>query len=107
MHEMRKTALWAVPCILFAGCAGAPWSSKADTRAMKPTPPPQLCNAAPARWAVGKTNTGQHIEEARRRSGALMARVLRPEQKISGEANPERLNLHLDATGRIASVTCG
>ena len=56
---------------------------------------------------MGKTNTVQHVEEARRRSGALMARVLRPGQATTLEFNAERLNLLVDATGRFTTASCG
>lgn len=94
---------------LFAGCAGL-GSAGSDSAAKTPPKAPQpiqRCNAAPAQWAVGKTNTIQHVEEARRRSGALMARVLRPGQAVTQEFNEERLNLHVDATGRVLKATCG
>lgn len=67
----------------------------------------QRCDSAGAQWAVGKTNTEHNVAEARKRSGAYMARVLRPGQPTTRELNPERLNLEVDATGRILSARCG
>ena len=45
-------------------------------------------------------------EKARVASGAAMARVLRPNQPVTREYNPERLNLLLDDKGQIKAVTC-
>lgn len=84
------------------------WPSNADSS--KPAPaarPTQNCNTQNAQWAVGKTNTEHNINEARKRAGAYMARVLRPGQPITREFNAERLNLEVDATGRIIAARCG
>lgn len=67
----------------------------------------QRCDQARAQWAVGKTNTEHNINEARQRAGAYMARVLRPGQPTTREFNAERLNLEVDATGRIVAARCG
>lgn len=106
---MRKLLwTWISLTALIAGCAGVSSSSSGGkTASPQPPPPVQRCDTAPAQWAVGKTNTIQHVEEARRRSGALMARVLRPGQVVTQEFNAERLNLQVDATGRVMKVTCG
>lgn len=104
MHQLLWISIAST--VWLAGCAGVSSSSGGKN----PPPPPQpvqRCDAAPAQWAVGKTNTIQHVEEARRRSGALMARVLRPGQAVTMEFNQERLNLTVDATGRVTKVSCG
>lgn len=106
---------WAfVPLLaVVAGCAShspslttSP-SPAASSPAAAARPAPQLCNPQAAQWAVGKTNTAKTIEEARKRSGALMARVLRPGTATTMEHNAERLNLQVDATQRITAATCG
>lgn len=105
-----RTVLWSwIPLVaVVAGCASnSPSGSAGSGSASNPAPPLQRCDMAPAQWAVGKTNTIQHVEEARRRSGALMARVLRPGQATTREFNAERLNLQVDAGGRITAATCG
>ncbi|MNR65322.1 Peptidase inhibitor I78 family protein [compost metagenome] len=56
---------------------------------------------------MGRTNTAKNLEQARQRSGAAMARVLHPGQITTREFNAERLNLEVDATGRIVAVRCG
>ena len=47
------------------------------------------------------------IEQARVASGAAMARLLHPRQAVTLEFNTERLNLVVDANGRITAVRCG
>ncbi len=96
---------------LLAGCAGYSTSSMSPnhTGAMQaPIPPPaSLCNAQAAQFVVGKNSTGTVMESARVRSGAQMARILRPDQAVTLEFNAQRLNLQVDATGRIVAVRCG
>jgi len=65
------------------------------------------CNAQPAQFAVGQSSTATVMESARVRSGAQMARILRPGQITTKEFNAQRLNLEVDATGRIIAVRCG
>ena len=54
-----------------------------------------------------QNSTASVVELARVRSGAQMARVLRPGQIITKEFNAQRLNLEVDANGRIVAVRCG
>ena len=104
-----RNALWtAIPLVAaLAGCAGMGPGGPSHSSPATPAQPQQRCDASAAQWAVGKTNTVQHVEEARRRSGALMARVLRPNQPTTLEFNAERLNLVVDATGRFTAANCG
>jgi hypothetical protein len=41
------------------------------------------------------------------RSGALMARVLRPGQAVTMEFNAQRLNLDLDSGNSVTRARCG
>ena len=99
-------------CLALAACSTTPlpsWPSsgkEANTPSAAPRPV-QRCNTDGAQWAVGKTNTEHNINEARKRAGAYIARVLRPGQPTTREFNAERLNLEVDATGRIISARCG
>ncbi|MFC4623161.1 I78 family peptidase inhibitor [Comamonas nitrativorans] len=73
----------------------------------EPQRPEQRCNAQAAQWAVGKTNTENNVAQARVQAGAYMVRVLNVGAPATREFNAERLNLEVDATGRIVSATCG
>lgn len=104
-RRLAGTAALAA-CALVAGCAGMGPTGTGGAS----TPPPrpvQVCNAAPAQSFVGKSNTSNTLEAARKQSGAYMARVLREGQPTTMEFNQERLNLVVDGTGRIVSVRCG
>lgn len=90
-------------CALAAGCTGL------GEPAVGPTGAPRggTCDAGPAQSAVGQSSTAKVVEAARVRSGARMARILRPGQMVTKEFDAQRLNLEVDANGRIVAVRCG
>ena len=87
---------------LLAGCA-SPGPATGPTGA----PLGGACDAAPAQSFVGQNTTAKVMGAARVRSGALMVRVLRPGQMITKEFDAQRLNLEVNAAGRIVAVRCG
>ena len=101
--------------LMMTGCTGygqapaTPVGSNPGAAApAAPVPPTAaLCDAKPAQFAVGQASTASIMESARVRSGAQMARILRPGQMITKEFNAQRLNLQVDASGRILAVNCG
>lgn len=109
MRSSLQILALAATSVVLAGCAMSPPAGSVKSNAgHKQTPRPvQRCDATAAQWAVGKTNTEHNINEARQRAGAYMARVLRPGQPTTREFNAERLNLEVDATGRIIAARCG
>ncbi|MDF1483630.1 I78 family peptidase inhibitor [Ramlibacter sp. H39-3-26] len=102
----KTAALAAVSALLLAtGCGTQP-----PGPAPAPDAPPVggLCDAqGPAQSAIGKTATAQVVETARARSGAHIARVLRPGQVVTLEFNTERVNLVVDGAGVVTAVRCG
>lgn len=105
MRQVFQVLSVAGLAAVMAGCSMLPSTGgSASTQAPRPL---QQCKAEGAQWAVGKTNTEHNVNEARQRSGAYMARVLRPGQPTTREFNAERLNLEVDATGRIIKAFCG
>jgi hypothetical protein len=65
------------------------------------------CNAQPAQLVIGRMADAALETEARNRSGARTVRVLKPDQIVTMEFNAERLNLHVDLTGKVTRVNCG
>lgn len=121
LQRMAGWLAWGTLAFL-TGCAGLPGgtpgagASNAGTGGTPSAPPPQwqtpgprggVCDAAPAQRAIGQQSTASVMEKARVASGAAMARVLRPNQPVTLEFNHERLNLVIDAAGRITAVRCG
>ena len=104
---MKHTKMTALLCTLaLSGCISATAAPQAGSTPQAPRPL-QRCDTNGAQWAVGKTNTEHNVNEARKRAGAYMVRVLRPGQVTTREFNAERLNLEVDATGRIIAARCG
>ena len=87
---------------LLAGCA-SPGPATGPTGA----PLGGACNAASAQSVVGQNTTATVMEAARLRSGARMVRILRPGQITTKEFDAQRLNLEVNAAGRIVAVRCG
>jgi Peptidase inhibitor I78 family len=78
-----------------------------------PTPPPQpppasgTCDASKAQWAIGERAGDDVLERARTAAQAATARFIRPNQPITMEFSPGRLNLGLDKRDIVIGVTCG
>ncbi|MCM2251256.1 MAG: I78 family peptidase inhibitor [Ramlibacter sp.] len=87
--------LFATAFALIAGCAGAAPAAGG------------ACNADRARFAAGQLLTADLEREARLRSGAATVRVIRPGQMVTLEYNEQRLNIEVDAAGRVTRVRCG
>lgn len=95
---------------LAAGCANFsnPLSGSASNAGATPAPRPvQVCQAQAVQSFVGKNNTASTMEAARKQAGAYMARVLGENQATTMEFDQERLNLIVNAAGRITAVRCG
>lgn len=65
------------------------------------------CNSQAAQFAVGQQAAQALLEQARVKSGSLMARVLGPHDAVTMDYRSERLNLNADETGKIVRATCG
>ncbi|RZL64254.1 MAG: peptidase inhibitor I78 [Variovorax sp.] len=109
---MKHAFLFALATAGFlAGCAGlapAPQSATAAPVAAAPAAaPPARCQAEGARFAVGQLVTPQLEAAARFRGTADSVRVIKPGQAVTMEINEGRLNLDVDARGRVTDVRCG
>jgi hypothetical protein len=95
--------------LALSACAQAPISEAAAVRPQPVTDPasPSHCDAAKASEAIGQLPLAEVLEAARQAAGAEVVRTLRQGQPITKEFRVGRLNLVLDAEGRIASASCG
>lgn len=104
---MRRRLLPALgTAALLAACTSPPAPAPIDVRPNIP-PPGGRCNAGPAQSAIGQASTARNVEAARVAAGARLARTLRPGEMVTKEFDAERLNLEVDAKGRIVAVRCG
>ena len=95
---VSRALMLALPVI--AACAQNPPASP-------PPPTGGLCNAGPAQFAVGQAYTASLGEDARRRSGARVLRVLRAGEVVTMEFSAQRLTLQLDDAQRVQAARCG
>lgn len=65
------------------------------------------CDATQAQWVVGKTPAEADNAQAQKDTGASSVRLLKPDQPVTMEFNPSRLNIEVDASGVAVSVRCG
>ena len=97
-----RTLLLAATLLALGACAATP---APETPAA--TAPPGSCAASKAQFAVGREPGLAVQDQARERSGARTVRTLRPGQIVTMEYSGDRLNLELDASGKITRVRCG
>jgi len=78
--------------------------------AATPTEPPSApagCRAEAAAALIGRPATSELGAEALRLTGARRLRWIRPGDMVTMDYSPERLNLHLDADGKVERLACG
>lgn len=100
--RLPSIGLAAAALLLLASCAYT-----AAPALPAPEPVAGRCNAAPAQFAVGRVADAALELDAKTRAGARVLRLLRPNQVVTMEFSAERLNLTLDASGRVTRVNCG
>jgi len=65
------------------------------------------CDAGRVQQMVGRDATTALGTDARSRSGAASIRWIRPGDVVTMDYREDRLNIHLDARGRVARLVCG
>jgi hypothetical protein len=89
--------------------AGAGGNVARPPQPPRPDPPPATgtCVAERAEWAVGRPASRELLERARVDATASVARFIRPNEAITMEFSPARLNLYLDERDVVRGVVCG
>lgn len=98
-------AIFATTLSLAACAQTSPPMAVAPAPVADPTSPAH-CDPSKATQAIGQLPGAELQEQARVAAGAEVVRVLRQDQPITKEYRVGRLNLVLDAEGRIASANC-
>ena len=86
---------------LLAGCASSPGQ---DTPAAKGD---GRCNAEAVQHLVDQRITAELAEETRVKAGAEHLRVTQPNQPVTMDYNPQRLNIDIDDDDIIIRLSCG
>ena len=88
-------------------CVAALLGGCAPVASGGPRLPDARCRAAGAEAELGKNVDDEVAENARMGAGAMRARIVRPGQAVTMDADPQRLNIEVDETGRIRRLRCG
>jgi hypothetical protein len=88
----------ALVALALAGCA---------TTAPAPPPLAGQCNADALGDLIGRPADSVLGDDAMRRSGALRLRWIRPGDMVTMDYSAQRLNVHLNAQGRVDHFACG
>jgi hypothetical protein len=65
------------------------------------------CDAARARAVVGRQRSPALGAEAQRLSGAASLRWIEPDSMVTMDYRADRLNIEVDAKGKVTAVRCG
>jgi hypothetical protein len=87
--------------------AAAPQSETQPMPQPPPTEPTGECDASKARELVGRPATAENGAEAQRLTGARTIRWIRPGDMVTMDYRTDRLNINVNANGRIEELNCG
>lgn len=122
MTAMRVFGMMMAGAVLLGGCLSQAQHNVEEAANAQTTPgiaqtvtPPEAqnaehamkCDAEVVKDVVGKAYTEALGEDARVQSGSRSLRVMRPGQAMTMDYRIDRLNLELDASGKVTSARCG
>ncbi len=88
--------------------ASKPASTSLNNTAAPASAPTEAgCNAQAVQDLVGRHASALIAEGARQRAGAQRVRMIGHDEMVTKEYDAGRLNLQLDAQGRVARIYCG
>ncbi|QNQ11263.1 I78 family peptidase inhibitor [Sphingomonas alpina] len=89
----------SLPLLLLSACA-------MDGPPQRPGPP-RACNADPAQQFIGRPGSARTVASAKRRAGARTVRRITPGMMVTMDFRADRLNVYVDAQGRVERLSCG
>jgi hypothetical protein len=96
---------------MLMACTTVPPEGEAQPPAQTAGPVPVAgegaCDAAPVQDLVGRQRSDAVGADAMRRSGARTLRWLEPDSMYTMDFREDRLNIDVDARGRITRLRCG
>ncbi|MES2057457.1 MAG: I78 family peptidase inhibitor [Pseudomonadota bacterium] len=69
--------------------------------------PPRACNADRVQQFVGSPGSAKVVASAKRRAGARAVRRITPGMMVTMDFRMDRLNVYVNAQGRVERLTCG
>lgn len=106
MGCVGKAGLALAMMAVLAGCSSAAKDAPASATSA-PAAGDGRCDAQGAQFAVGQQASKPLLEQAKTRSGSMMARILGPHDSITMDYRSERLNLNTDDSGKVIRANCG
>lgn len=106
MRGVVKAGCTLAVMAILAGCSSATKDEPASP-AVSAVVESGRCNADAAQFAVGQPASKALLEQAKTRSGSMLARILGPHDAITMDYRSERLNLNTDDAGKIVRANCG
>jgi len=100
MNLVRPAALIAC-CSILIGCQPSPSTAQATGGSAS------QCDASLAQTFVGEQASPELLDQARRKSKAATARIVRPGEVVTLEYNAHRLTLKTDESLKIQRISCG
>jgi len=116
MHAIRSprfprtlATLLAAPfaCMVSACSSTPPGGGGAEPPVISDGGTAGTCDAKAANAYVGQMISEAVAEQAKAAAGARGVRIIRPGMAVTMDYRAGRLNLELDASGRIVKATCG
>ncbi|MES3153013.1 I78 family peptidase inhibitor [Sphingomonas faeni] len=94
--------------VLVAALLASAGCTPIEMRGEKPVPAPiaAACNADSLGDLVGKRASDARADVMQTRSGARTLRWIAPNTAVTMDFRPDRLNVYVDAKGRIERFTC-
>lgn len=91
---------------MLMGCATAPAPAPPPDEERVPEHGAGACDAGPAQRLIGRQRTDALGAEALRLSGAKTLRWLAPDTVYTMDLRRDRINIEIDANGRITRLRC-
>jgi hypothetical protein len=95
--------------LIAALLGGQSFAEKTKTARPQLATPPVMegCDASDINFLIGKTLDETLTTRARDATGASSVRVVRPGQMVTMDYVAERLNIEVDAAGKVTAARCG
>lgn len=110
--------------LLLAACAGKAAPEGGDSPTADGPPPPPLdivaerpgrtpeepamaCQAKTLTWTIGQLADEALVARAKAEAGADRVRVIKPGMAVTMDYREDRLNLDVDAEGKVVAARCG
>lgn len=96
--------LSCVPLLAVLSCAACASTPSDPTEG---SGSPGECRAEPAQQYIGRKAETQVVDAAKRASTSQQVRVIGPDDAVTLDYRPDRLNIRVDADRTIVAITCG